>query len=108
MGRKNKLDVYHDAVIFMREHLFEKLYVTDIADHCGVSPSGLEKIFADLAKIGIMRYFLDLKLEYAARMLKNGDAVRDTAQQLNFSSTAHFSMAFKKKFGVSPLKYKRI
>lgn len=102
----NRLDIYHQAVIFMREHLFERLFVEDVAQHCSISMSGLEKIFSCYAKTGVMRYFLDMKLEYVAKTLKKGYTVNDLAKKLNFSSAAHLSMTFKKKYGVSPLKYK--
>lgn len=103
---KNRLDVYNQAVVFMREHLFDKLRVEEVARHCSISMSGLEKIFAGYAGTGVMRYFLDMKLEYAAKMLKEGYTVNYLAKELRFSSTPHLSMAFKKKYGVSPLKYK--
>ena len=45
MYKKNSLDVYRQAAEFMKENLFEKLHVKDIAEHCGVSASGLEKNF---------------------------------------------------------------
>lgn len=64
MYKKNTLDVYHNAIKFMKEHLFEKLCVEDVARHCMISPSGLEKNFRKYAKMGVMRYFLNLKLEY--------------------------------------------
>ncbi|MEE1014241.1 MAG: AraC family transcriptional regulator [Clostridia bacterium] len=106
MYKKNGRDVYHKATEFMKENLFEKLHVIDIAEHCGVSASGLEKYFAEFGGIGVMRQFLDLKLDKAAKMLKEGYTVNYLAKLLNFSSSAHLSMAFKKKYGVSPLKYK--
>lgn len=106
MYKKNSLEVYRKATEYMVEHLFEKLHIIDVAQHCGVSSSGLEKTFAKFGGIGVMRYFLDLKLDYAAKMLKEGYTVNYLAKHLNFSSSAHLSMAFKKKYGVSPLKYK--
>ncbi|MEE1013751.1 MAG: AraC family transcriptional regulator [Clostridia bacterium] len=106
MMKKERVAVYQDAVAYMKDHLFDKLRVNDIARHCMVCTSGLEKHFARCAKKGVMRYFLDLKLEYAADMLKKGYSVNYLAKILNFSSSAHFSMAFKKKYGTSPLKYK--
>lgn len=106
MNKKNGLDVYRKATKFMKDNLFEKLHVIDIAEHCGVSASGLEKHFAKFGGVGVMRHFLDLKLEYAAKMLKEGYTVNYLANLLNFSSSAHLSMAFKQKYGVSPLKHK--
>lgn len=104
--KKNSQEAYRKATEYMKERLFEKVYVTEIAQYCGVSNSGLKKTFAKYAQTGVMRYFLDLKLEYAAKMLRKGYTVGYLAKQLHFSSTAHLSMAFKKKYGVSPLKYK--
>lgn len=106
MYKKNTFDVYHNAIHFMKNHLFEKLRIEDIARHCTVSASGLEKNFSRLGKNGVMRCFLDMKLEYAAEKLKVGYTVNYLADTLNFSSAAHFSAAFKKKYGISPLKYK--
>lgn len=106
MNKKNTLDAYRSAIEFMEEHIFEKLRVEDVARHCMISSSGLEKHFSKHANMGVMRYFLDLKLEYATKMLREGYTVNYLAKLLNFSSSAHLSMAFKKKYGVSPLKYK--
>jgi AraC-like DNA-binding protein len=106
MMKKNRYEIYHNAVAFMEEHLFERLRVEDIARHCMVSASGLEKNFVKFAETGVMRYFLDLKLDYAEKMLQEGYTVNYLANLLNFSSAAHLSMAFKKKYGASPLKYK--
>ena len=106
MYKKNSFDIYYKAVSFMKEHMFECLHVSDIAKHCAISASGLEKNFSRFSKGGVMRYFLDLKLDYAAKMLKKGYIVNYLARCLNFSSSAHLSMAFKKRYGVSPIKYK--
>lgn len=106
MSRKNKTEMYSRAIAFMKENLCKKIHVSDIAQHCGVSSSCLEKVFAQLVQTGVMRKFLDLKLEKAATMLKSGQSVGDIAAYLQFSSTPHLSMAFKKKYGISPIKYK--
>ena len=106
MYKKNSLDVYRNAVAFMKKNLTENLHVEDIARHCAISVSGLQKNFQKYAKQGVKRCFLDMKLDYAAKMLKEGYTVNYLARLLNFSSTSHLSMAFKKKYDMSPLKYK--
>lgn len=104
--QKNGFDVYYAAMEFMRKNLFAKLKMEDVAVHCHISPSGLEKIFARYGHGSVMRSFLDMKLYYAAKKLEEGYTVKHMAEVLNFSSLAHFSAAFKQKHGVSPQKYK--
>ena len=106
MHKKNTLEIYECAMKFMAERLTEKLTVQEIARNCCTSISGLEKVFARFTAGGVKCCFLDMKLEYAAKLLDEGYQVGYLAKLLNFSSTAHFSLAFKKKHGAPPLKYK--
>lgn len=46
MVNKRNLETYRKALAFMPERLFEKSCVKEIAEYCGVSASGIEKIFA--------------------------------------------------------------
>lgn len=106
MIRQDKFDIYCKALDFMEERLFEKLSLNDVAGYCGVSVSGLEKIFQYYGNDGVMRSFLDMKLEHGAALLREDCAVSDIAMRLEFSSVAHFSAVFKKKHGIPPQKYK--
>lgn len=106
MDKEKKMVVFHNAIEYMEEHISERMKVSVLAEHCGVSASWIEKMFKKCVSKGAKRYFLDMKLEHAAKMIKKGFSCNEIAAQLSFSSSAHLSMAFKKKYGVSPLKYK--
>ena len=106
MGTNSTLENYHLAITFMKENLQRKLTVKDVAGYCHVSVSGLEKIFAKYFGGGIMQFFLEMKLEYSKKLLAQGNSNYEISNMLSFSSPAHFSGAFKKKFGISPLQYK--
>ena len=49
-----------------------------------------------------------MKLEEGKKLLKQGKSATAIAGELHFSSTPHFSMAFKKQFGISPMQYKKV
>lgn len=100
----NSSEIFYDAVKYMEENICERLYLKDIARHCMVSVSALEKNFSLFANCGVKRYFLDFKLEHAAAMLLNETPLNVLAKELSFSSQSHFSVAFKKKYGISPTK----
>ena len=49
------------------------------------------------------RYYLDLRLQEARKLLRESDrAVGDIALLTGFSSGAHFSTAYRNHFGMTP------
>ena len=100
-------DVYQTAVHFMKVNIYNDLTLKGIAKHCGVSCSTLKNLFKVHTQVGVMRFYHELKMESAKGMLAEGMSVSSIAEELHFSSTAHFSAAFKKYAGISPIKYKK-
>lgn len=101
-------DIYENAVDFMRLNLFNNdISVRSIAKHCKVSESTLKNVFSKHTNGGVMHYFSMLKMEYAKELIVKGNTISSIAEELRFSSTPHFSAAFKKYCGMSPLGYKK-
>lgn len=64
----------------------------------------LSKVFSSAFGCSIIRYYNDVRLLEAKRLLKDTDiAVNAVSAQLNFSSVYVFSHAYKNKFGISPV-----
>ena len=99
-------DTVHLAVIYMKKHLSSMLYIQDIADALGISPSTLKKAFSDKCGCSVMQYFTNLKIKQAKSLLQNGMGVNETADALGFSSPSYFSRWFKKETGTAPTQYK--
>lgn len=57
--------------------------------------------------MGIHKYYLNIKIQQAADLLKAGESVTVIADKLNFSSQNYFPIVFKREIGVSPTDYKR-
>jgi AraC-like DNA-binding protein len=91
----------------MKINIFSPISLSDIAKHCGVSNSSLKNLFKAHTHLGVMHYYNELKMEKAKEMLFEGISISAIAEELRFSSSAHFSAAFKKYTGLSPLKYKK-
>ena len=100
-------DTYENAVNFMKANIFDRISSNDIAKHCKTSNSTLKNIFKTHAKTGVMHYYNGIKMEYAKKMLLEGCSVNTIAEELNFSSQAYFSAAFKQYCGMSPLAFKK-
>lgn len=94
-------------------HLFdnELMSASICAKHVGISIRYLHKIF-EMQGMHFSEFVLQRRLD-AARALLGDVAYREysigtIAYQCGFSSAAHFSRVFKKRFSVSPSKYREV
>jgi len=93
------------AARFLRPRLRDPHLTADrIARACAVSRATLYRAFEEEA--GLMRYIqrrrLDLAHEALARRTDGSPSIADIAHDHGFASPAHFSRAFRERFGVSP------
>jgi AraC-like DNA-binding protein len=81
--------------------------LAELSKEFGYDYSHISKIFSKTTKQSLAHYYRFQRLETARSLLSNGMSVSETAQNLNYSSVYSFSVAFKKQYGLSPLKYKQ-
>ena len=56
-----------------------------------------------------INYLKDYRLTMAARLLQSSDSsVLNIAAEVGFDNLSYFNRAFKEKFGVTPLKYRKL
>lgn len=81
------------------------LSVLDVARACGVSARYVQKAFA-LAGVSFRDYLRTARLARARERLAQasvtGETITDIAYACGFSSSSHFSTAFRLKYGVPP------
>lgn len=83
------------------------LSVKDAASLCGFSESHFMKLFKDLTGMSFTAYLVNYRLEIAAKQLKETSSnIIDISTNCGFNNHSYFTRAFKKKYGISPLKYK--
>lgn len=84
------------------------LAVADLARRAGLSPSQLQREFRRLFAMTVGDYILRLRLLMARRRLRaTTDAVGRIATECGFYDQAHFTRAFKRHTGQTPLDYRR-
>ena len=81
--------------------------LSDIENAEFVSPSTLNRWFRKYVHKSPKDYIAEKKLYFAARLLSSGASVTEACMQSGFSDCSHFIVLFKKKFGETPLKYKK-
>jgi iron complex transport system substrate-binding protein len=73
-----------------------------------MSVRNFQRIFKDATGLSPNNYLLELRIQHASKLLTETDsAIYDLSEQVGISDWFYFSKAFKKKFGVSPLKYRK-
>ena len=94
--------LFSRAVNYLNSNIHRQPSVPETARFCGVSESGLKRLFDKYAGISVHKYLLKLKIKAAVQLLENGQTVSRTAQELGFNTQSYFSRAFKRETGLSP------
>lgn len=93
---------------YLEENLEKQIRVEDICGQFLVSQSALTRKFRRETGVGVMEYFMDLKMREAKRRIAGTNATfTQIAESLGFSSANYFTKAFKAKIGMTPTDYSR-
>ena len=91
------------AILLMEQRIEEPLSVAEIARESGLSVRRLEMLFRDEFGVGPGRYFRQLRLQEAWRMvLETPRALQEIALRCGFNSQSAFTRAFSDQFGLTP------
>jgi AraC family transcriptional regulator len=93
------------VVEFAHERLASDLTVQTMARVAGYSPFQFARLFKATTGLAPYRFVLLLRLERAARLLRDGTAISEVALRTGFYDQAHFSNMFRNEFGVTPARF---
>ncbi len=82
-------------------------HISEIARDHYISDATLNRWFQKYLHITPKNYLDSKKLSHAAKMLTQGAAVSEACSGAGFTDCSHFIQLFHKKFGQTPLQYKR-
>ena len=106
-GRRSPGTALPDSIVlYMQEHMQEKLTLAQLAGHFHISVSTLKAIFRRQEGCGVMDYFIRLKIRRAKDLLREQEYnITQIALILGYDSIYSFSAQFKKRTGMSPTEY---
>jgi AraC-like DNA-binding protein len=97
------------AIEFLNEHYGEKLSINDLATAANCSASHFSRIFKDETGLSPSDYIMQVRLDYAKRMLRADDkTVTQIALDCGFNSSSYFSHCFTRAFQISPSDFKNL
>ena len=91
----------------IHENFFEICSVNSILASHFVSSATLTRWFRKYLHTSPREYLESVRLSNAVLLLSNGHSVTDACMRSGFSDCSHFIVLFKKKFGETPLQYKK-
>ena len=94
------------AILYIDEHLREKISLDDLARHMSRSKSSFCHLFEEKMKISPKQYILQKKLAIADKLIGEGTAPSAAAMQVGYDNYSNFYRLYKRHFGVGPTKTK--
>jgi len=95
--------ILEKAAAFVAKNYSGMIGAADIAEHCGISPGYLSKIFNERLRVSIPDYIADIRLKTALELLFNRDlSIAEVASRCGFSSANYFTKVFRAKYGEKP------
>jgi AraC family transcriptional regulator len=109
--RDQQLSWYAERVDAVRQHLDRNFGAEQklawLARSVGMSPFHFARIFRELVGIPPHSYLRRIRLQQAARGLREGASVTEACFTSGFQNLSHFSRQFYRHFGVRPSEYTR-
>ena len=104
----NERDLIEDSILFMRQHVSQKLTLEQIAGEAGLSPSHFSSVFRAKTERSPMDYLIHLRIQKACQLLDNTHLrIKEIAQHVGYDDSYYFSRIFKKIMSVSPITYRK-
>ncbi len=111
-GSARRMDLSADdyveyAVQFIRSN-YQHLKISDVAKYIGINRTYLSEIFARKMYMSPQEYLLQVRISKARELLRQTDLpINVIAREIGYEDQLSFSKIFKKRFGVSPMQYRR-
>lgn len=96
-------DSIHRAILYINEHFKENPRLSDISKMLFLDDNYFCTLFRKCMGVSYKSYLRNLKLNYAARLIKDTQKpIKDIHTRCGYSSKSPFYKEFKEFFGVSP------
>ncbi|MCR2806261.1 response regulator [Paenibacillus soyae] len=108
----NQLEDSHQQIAskvrtYIQGHLAEGISLQTVADHVGLHPVYLSKVYKSATGETIGDLLYRIRMERAAYLLRNTDMkIAEISSELGFLAAPHFIKIFKKHYGSTPQEYR--
>ncbi len=95
------------AISYINNNFSEDISLTNVAEVIKLTPNHLSAIFKKHLGISYIDYICEQRLERSKTLLADPElSINAIIKMIGFNSSAYFAERFKKKYGLSPTKYR--
>ena len=99
-------ELVNDIIEYMKKNIGKNLKREDICSEFSISITSMETIFKNVMSQSTMKYFSELKIDVAKRMIRESTYnFTQISEILGFNTPHYFSAVFKKNVGMTPSEY---
>lgn len=107
-GPSRQEQLVRDARAYMKRNFAQPLRLDDVAEHLGISPYYLSRLFPGQAGFTFYEYLTDLRMEYARELLcGGGHTIDEVAALTGYESGNYFAKVFRRRTGMTPGRYRK-
>lgn len=107
-GKNPKNELIYKAVKYIREHIEEKIYLTDIARACSISNTECCRMFKRQVGQSPMEYVKKYRIKRSLDFLENKNcSIMQVAQMAGFESQSYYTKVFRSIMKCTPQEYRK-
>lgn len=94
--------------LVVARHYRRRLTLAVVARALSSSPRQLQRVYAQFGELSFHEDLLARRMTAAAQLLieQPGIAVRDVARLVGYQQASHFALAFRRRYGLSPARFR--
>ncbi|RAP76812.1 response regulator [Paenibacillus montanisoli] len=106
-AEKQKLGLVDKVHKYVEEHMNDGLSLQSVAEHVGLHPAYLSRVYRAEAGNSLSDYILRYRMELATYLLRSSDKkIYEIAQSVGYQAVPHFIKLFKAHANMTPQEYR--